>query len=343
MRLLVCTQKVDKNDAVLGFFHGWLFELAKRYERVTVICLGKGEYDLPKNVKVLSLGKEEGKSRLQYMLNFYKYIWQERKNYDTVFVHMNEEYVLLGWKIWKLLGKNIYLWRNHKIGSILTRLAVMFSNAVFYTSKGSFTAQFVKSKMMPVGIDSNFFARKSNIAKIPRSILFLGRISPVKNVDTFVDALLILQKKNVEFNAYIYGTAPETDRAYFEKIKTQAQSLIKNGKLVFKNEVPNTNTPEIYNAHEIFVNLTSSGSFDKTIIEAMLCENVVLISNESLRDFVGEEYMFKNRDADNLATKLTYFLDMNNEEKEKRGKILRSIAKKHSLEKLMDELLNTMN
>jgi len=74
MKLLIVTQKVDKNDDILGFFHGWIAEFAKHCEKITVIALGVGEYDLPRNVEVLSLGKEGGKSRLKYILNFYKYM-----------------------------------------------------------------------------------------------------------------------------------------------------------------------------------------------------------------------------------------------------------------------------
>ena len=102
MKLLIITQKVDKQDAVLGFFHRWLLEFTKNFEKITVICLERGVFDLPHNAKVLSLGKEQGKSRVKYLWNFYKYIWSERKNYDTVFVHMNQEYVLLGAPIWKI-------------------------------------------------------------------------------------------------------------------------------------------------------------------------------------------------------------------------------------------------
>ncbi|MEK7538915.1 MAG: hypothetical protein AAB552_03680 [Patescibacteria group bacterium] len=58
MKLLILTQKVDQNDDILGFFHGWIREFAKHAEQVTVIALGVGEYDLPKNVRVFSLGKE---------------------------------------------------------------------------------------------------------------------------------------------------------------------------------------------------------------------------------------------------------------------------------------------
>ena len=107
VKILIITQKVDQNDDVLGFFHGWIAEFAKHAEQVTVIALGVGGYNLPKNVRVFSLGKERGVSRLEYTLNFYRLIWRERKNYDVVFVHMNQEYVLFGGLLWKLLGKKI--------------------------------------------------------------------------------------------------------------------------------------------------------------------------------------------------------------------------------------------
>ena len=57
MKLLVLTQVVDKNDTNLGLFHTWLERIASRVEHLTVICLKRGEYHLPENVTVLSLGK----------------------------------------------------------------------------------------------------------------------------------------------------------------------------------------------------------------------------------------------------------------------------------------------
>ena len=113
MKLLIITQKVNKNDPVLGFFHRWIIEFAKYFEFVTVICLEMGEYDLPDNVKVLSLGKEERQSRLQYLIQFYWYARHERKNYDAVFVHMNQEYLILAGWLWRLVGKKVTMWRNH--------------------------------------------------------------------------------------------------------------------------------------------------------------------------------------------------------------------------------------
>ncbi len=343
MKILVLTQKVDSNDSVLGFFHRWLHEFSKSFEQVTAVCLQKGSFDLPNNVKVLSLGKEKGVSRLKYVLNFYRYIWRERKNYDVVFVHMNQEYVFLGWKLWKLLGKKVFLWRNHKKGNIFTRIAVLLSDAVFCTSPGSFTAQFKKTKIMPVGVDSDFFRRMPEISRIPQSILLLGRISPVKHVDVFVEALTILHSEGQPFVAHIYGNPTPSDKEYFKKIKEVSAELVRAGKLIFNPEVPNTKTPEIYNAHEISVNLTDAGSFDKTIVEAMLSETLVLVSNPSLTDLLTEEYMFKDVDAASLAKSLTSMLTMDRSEKEMRGKKLRTAAEKHSLQNLVRELVVSMS
>ena len=58
MRLLIVTQKVDREDDLLGFFHQWIIEFAKHCESVTVICLEEGSHRLPSNVRVFSLGKE---------------------------------------------------------------------------------------------------------------------------------------------------------------------------------------------------------------------------------------------------------------------------------------------
>lgn len=205
MRLLILTQKVDQDDDVLGFFHGWLLEFAKHFSQITVITLGEGKHSLPSNVRVLSLGKEKAFSRLHYLLRFYRFIISERNNYDTVFVHMNQEYVLLGAFLWKLFGKKILLWRNHAKGSVFTRIAVWFSDVVFCTSKESFTAQFSKTVRMPVGVDTHFFAPNPSLVRKSHSLLFLGRISPVKKVEKLLEALRELEKEQQTTRSLLQG------------------------------------------------------------------------------------------------------------------------------------------
>ena len=317
MKLLINTQKVDQNDPVLGFFHRWIEEFSKHCEQIIVICLQKGEFNLPTNVRVLSLGKETGKSHLKYLWRFYKYIWRERKNYDKVFVHMNQEYVVLGGLWWCVMGKKVFLWRNHRVGNFLTRIAVWLADTVFYTSPQSFTAQFAKAKQMPVGVDTKMFCPDPNIKPKPRSILALGRISPVKKLEIFIETLLELQKRGEIFMATIVGSPiSEIDKIYEHKLHNLAAPLLETGKLIFLPAVPHHETPAIYRAHEIYVNLTPPGSFDKTILEAMACGNLPALL------------------PDRLTTEIKKLVSMSDREKQVIRLKNQTLVERHSLNQL---------
>ncbi len=309
MKLLVITQKVDKNDPILGFFHNWVLKLAPNFEKINVICLGIGEYDLPENVKVYSLGKEAFENpdfyfvaRLKYVWKFYKYIWGLRNEYDAVFVHMNQEYVILGWKFWKLSGKKIFLWRNHPKGNFFTDIASLVSEKVFYTSPKSYTAKFKNSFLMPVGIDTEKFKPQSENKK-RNSILSLGRISPIKNIDKLVESAVLLDQRNVDFCLDIVGDSvnPE-DAQYLDILNKKAEILMAKGKVNFLKAVSQEEAVRLYQKHEIFVNLTPSGSMDKTILEAICCGCVPVVSNEYYKDM--ESVIFTSSSLEDIAQNL---------------------------------------
>lgn len=343
MKLLILTQKVDKNDDVLGFFHAWIMEFAKHCEKLTVICLGRGEYYLPENVKVLSLGKEEGASRLGYILRFYRYMWRERKNYDTVFVHMNQEYVLLGGIFWKLMGKKVTMWRNHYAGNFLTHIAMALSNTIFCTSKYSFTAQSKKTIFMPVGIDTELFKKEDGTAGKANSILFLARIAPSKKAHLVIEALRILQKEGVSFTSDFYGNSTPKDMPYLESLKEKVKEYSLENRVTFQSGIPNSKTPPVYAAHAVFVNSSPNGMYDKTIFEAMACESLILTSNLNLKGKMEDIFLFTEDDASDLARKLRVLLALDIETREKYGKILRtSVAKEQSLSLLAQRLFKEL-
>ena len=103
-RLLIITQRVDENDDLLGFFASWIREFASHYHRVTVITLAKGEYSLPGNVRILSLGKEAHASKSTQALRFIRMLWNEVRAHDAVFAHMSPIFAIAAWpftKIWR--------------------------------------------------------------------------------------------------------------------------------------------------------------------------------------------------------------------------------------------------
>ncbi|MDO8424092.1 MAG: glycosyltransferase [bacterium] len=347
MKLLIITQKVDKNDPILGFFHRWLEELANKCESVIVICLERGEYDLPSNVKVLSLGKEEKNfqfsifnfQKLKYVWRFYKYVWQERHNYDSVFVHMNQEYLLLAGDMWRVWGKRVFLWRNHAQGNLLTKLAGLLAHRVFYTSPKAFVASFSNAVIMPAGIDLKHF-KTTPVPVESNRILVLGRISPVKRIDAIIDGLKHLELRGVDYKADIVGDALPKDVEYERSLKEKIQELGLARKLRMLPSVPHAKAPELYQQYKLLINLTPDGSLDKTIFEALASGLKVVVANSFFKDWLPTTWVLENPDdAKELAEKLSSALpDSHTHNSETQGKIS-VLLKEHSLKTLVDKLM----
>lgn len=336
MHLLIITQKIDELDPILGFFHRWVEELAKNCQKVTVICLERGGNHLPAKVKILSLGKERKVGRLKYLINFYRYLWRERKSYNTVFVHMNQEYVLLAGWWWRLTGKKIFLWRNHPQGSWLTRLAVFWSDRVFCTSPQSYTAHFAKTKIMPVGIDTDLF-RPLGQKRLLNSILFLGRLSPIKRPELLIEALALLAKQKIDFTAALVGPAADGD--YLERLRQLVKKHGLDERIKFFPAAVPHETVDWYNRYEVLVNLTTTGSLDKTIFEAMAAGTLILVSNRFLAGEVDGQLICKENDSKDLVAKLENIFRLTSKRKAELSSSLRDyVLAKHSLQKLMVEL-----
>lgn len=338
MKLLVLTQKIDKNDPVLGFFHNWVFKLSKKFEKISVICLEKGQYDLPDNIKVYSLGKESGRSKIKYVKNFLNLILGLYKEYDSVFVHMNQEYILLGGFIWKILRKKIYFWRNHPNGNLFTYVSVFLSNKVFCTSPYSFTKRFKKTEIMPVGIDTSIF-NTDGLDQKEKSILSIGRISPIKNVEKMIDAVILLDNRRENFVLDIVGDPVNTeDYEYKKMLLNKGEALIKKGVLNFITAVSQKEAAILYKKHSIFVNLTPSGGMDKTILEAVLCGCIPVVSNQFFED-VFENKMLTSGEPEDIAQKIKFWLDASEEMVSESSKnIIEYTKQNHSLDVLIEKL-----
>jgi glycosyltransferase involved in cell wall biosynthesis len=338
MKLLVLTQAVDTEDPVLGFMHSWIEEISKKFDHVEVVCLKSGRFSLPSNVSVHSLGKEGGRSRIKYVMRFYRYIFSLRKDYDAVLVHMNEEYVLLGGVFWMLWRKPVVLWRNHKMGSFSTRIAVLLSRTVCFTSPSAYAARFKNSVQMPIGIDTKKFS-EPNTPAADRSILFLGRIDGVKRPLEFLEALQALVAQGIRFRANIYGDPTYPDDPFFTTFKNAVAPLEASGQVTLHHSVRNADTPAVYGAHMIYVNLTPSGSFDKTIGEAMACGCIVVTANAALHGVIPDAFITDSNDGTVIAAAIKAALECPVEE---RNSIVRQsrdyVEREHSLILLVEKL-----
>ena len=311
MKLLIVTQKVDKNDSALGFFHRWIEEFSKHCEKLTVICLQKGEYNLPDNVKVLSLGKEIGNSRGQYLLNFFKYIKEEEENYDHVFVHMNPIYVILGAIPWRSWNKDISLWYVHKSVDLKLRIAEFLADKIFTVSKDTFNLKSDKLKIVGHGIpleDFKISYKNAEHKDKKLKIISVGRITPIKNLDILIEAGSILKEKGINFEIKFVGVPmQESDSEYLDKLKTIVKNKCLDKEVIFYGSVLSSKVKEEYWKSDLSVNLSPTGGVDKVVLESIASGLPVLVSNHAFKDYLGvysDRLIFKERDFHDLAQKI---------------------------------------
>lgn len=345
MKLLILTQKVDINDSVLGFFHRWLEEFTKHCEKVLVICLEKGEFSLPANVKVLSLGKEEGKNRLKYICRFYKYIWQERKKYDVIFVHMNPEYILLGGCFWKLLGKKIGLWYAHGHVNWILRVAEKIVDMIFTSTKSGCRLDSSKIKVVGQGIDVDFFKPAESSRPVEKffKIVSIGRLSPAKDYPTLIKAAKVLSGRGRFIKVDIIGaTALPSEGGYLNFLKNMVEENGLGGVVIFLGEVANAKIPPYLQASDLFVNMSHTGSLDKAIVEAMAVGLPVLTCNEALEEVLGDYVnilMYPKGDFWQLAEKIDFIINLSPDRRRVLSSDLREIVvKNHSVQNFVGKI-----
>lgn len=343
MRLLIFTQTVNRDDPTLGFFHNWIRELTKHFEQVTVFALRTGKQDLPANVTVFPLRPTGVASKLRTALRVLKLSWIHRREYDAVFVHMNQEYLLVaGWLFW-LLRKRVYMWRNHYAGSFRTSIAAFFCDKVFYTSKSSYTARYKKSVKMPVGVDVGSRYLEGRVERKPHSILFLGRFDPSKRPDLVVEALGKLYKEGIKFTATFVGGPKDVNSTFPKEVAVRANELGMWSFVRFVGPVANNDKYEYYRSHDIYVNCGKTGMLDKTLFESISCGCLPIFSSEDMAEIVGPEFAYKDGDADDLAAHFKKALALS---EEKRAELVKTYQEKaidaHTLPVLAERLFEEM-
>lgn len=164
---------------------------------------------------------------------------------------------------------------------------------------------------IPNGIPEEFFKLK-NKTKEENKILFLGRISPIKNLETAIKSMQNLNDKKISLE--FVGPVEE-------KYLLELKELIKKIKLEKRIDF----SPAIYNLRKkiskldsckIFILPSKTEGMPQSLIEAMAREKIVLGSNiPAIQDLITEGkngYLFKQGDSLNLANKMNFILSKNN-------------------------------
>ena len=354
MNLVLVTQVLDRQDAVLGFFARWVEGLAARVGKLRVVALEVGDVSgLPTNVDVRVLGRRGFLGR--YMR--YRRILNEAfaaDGFDTLLTHMVPRYSTLAAGLARRHNVGHFLWYTHKgVDKRLTR-AVEVVHKVFTASDESMRVDTSKKTVTGHGIDLQHFqppaGGRDAVDGAPLRLLSVGRLTPAKDPLTLLRGLALLVERGLDVHLdWAGGSLAAGDEAYRKKVEREVQDLNLSERVHLHGAVAYTQIPDLYQRAHLFVSGSRTGSVDKVVLEAMACGLPVLTCNESfvplLRELGGEAEVlgFAAGDPHGLAQRSQTLLEMPAAERADLGVRLRAmVARDHEVDALMDRLVQEM-
>ena len=181
--------------------------------------------------------------------------------------------------------------------------------------------------VIPPGVDvSHFYPIPADEAKLyvglkpeDRMVLFVGRIEPLKGVDTLIQAMSCLQLKETKRPVHLAiiggdpGASPEEMTAEMARLQKLCDDLGLDQSVVFLGQRDQDKLPYYYSAAEVVVMPSHYESFGMVALEAMACGTPVIASEVGglaylVRD--GETgFTIPDQEPEELCDKISWLLN----------------------------------
>jgi len=341
MRLLMLTRKVDSRDSRAGFVSDWLLQLSQNVNQLVVICQEQGDPGaLPDNIKIYSLGKEKGYSKIRQFFRAQKLFLRLVRDCDGILAHQMPIYSILIGPWSKLFRKKLVQWYAHGAIDWRLRLAACFVDEFITSSLDGF--RLVTKKPVTVvgqGINIRKFQVPSSKSQINFktqitnhknsdifNILTIGRISPSKDIESMIKAVYELKEQGINnIKLTIIGSPAMADGfKYCQTLQTMVESMNLSKQVEFIGGIPHSETVKYLTEADLFLNLSDTGSLDKTVLEAMAAGCLVLTSNIAYKNILPPKLFTAKDNPEILTAKIKELITLGEEEKTVFKKQLRS-------------------
>jgi glycosyltransferase involved in cell wall biosynthesis len=289
MRILLINFVMDRKSPVLAWQHSVALRLAAKCERLVVLTERIGDCDLPDNVEVHRVPRIlTSPLRIlgaRWLMNIPVWRWCAREKFDAVFVHMSADWAYRLAPCWRQFGIPVLLWYAH--GTVTNRLRKSHEQAacVVTSTPEGFRIPSSKVRVIGQGIDTDLFTPPASRTD-SATIVAVGRVSRRKSVDLMLETLAWLKTNAPQhpFNLRIIGpTLTRDDRTYAAEL---ADTVKRRGDLAsrvtFEGPRAMSELPAVYGSAFLHLNLSQTGSMDKTILESLACGCPTLTANEAV-------------------------------------------------------------
>ena len=278
---------MDESSQVFSHQIGIVNEIAKYFEKVTVLTGKAGTYKVLPNVEVFTSNWIPGKriiSSLKVVSLFLKLLYHKR--FNLVFSHMTSVQSALVSPVTKMLRIKHYLWYTHTSDNLALRVAHKLTNGVLTATAGSCPITGSKIHVVGHSIDTSMFKKKIKVDFPISKFIHVGRFDVSKNIELIINALKSFRDHRQDISFVNIGSpSGENNDGYYKKIIENSNAGVDKVWLDFKTAIPRNLLSEVMQKQDAFIH-AFEGSLDKAVLEATFMGlPVVTINPEYLKIF----------------------------------------------------------
>jgi glycosyltransferase involved in cell wall biosynthesis len=278
---------MDESSQVFSHQIGIVNELAKYFEKVTVITGKAGTYKVLPNVEVFTSNWIPGKriiSSLKVVSLFLKLLYQMR--FNLVFSHMTSVQSVLVSPVTRMLRIKHYLWYTHTSDNLALRVAHKLTNGVLIATAGSCPITGSKIHVVGHSIDISMFKRKIKVDFPISKFIHIGRFDTSKNIELIINALKSFREGGQDITFVNIGSpSGKNHDRYYKKIIENSNAGADKVWLDFKMGIPRYLLSDVMQKQDAFIHALE-GALDKAVLEATFMGlPVVTINPEYLKIF----------------------------------------------------------
>lgn len=292
LRLLLVNFAMDRRDPVLAWQASVARELARRSERVVALTEREGDLEAEPNLEVVVVPRAFCRLPLRplgakWLAGARIGAACRREGFDACFVHMNHEWVARLWPWLRASGVPILLWYAHGSVSRRLRLSHRLADRIVTSSPEGFRIPSEKVEVIGQAIDTALFSLREAPTR-REEIVYVGRVAPRKRIELLIEVLAALGRLRPEapLRLRVVGPTLPRDRGYEASLRRRAEDLGVAGRLELAGPVDREAIPALYGHAFLHLNVSRTGSMDKTVLEALACGCPVLTSNEAYAELL---------------------------------------------------------
>lgn len=289
MRILLINYEMNEESPVLAASVALVNELAPRVESLTVLTEKIGKYKLISNLYVeeiprrpFGIPKSLGGGCLA-IFQLYKLL--QKHPCDVCYIHMAHKWAYRFWPVFKFYKIPVLMWYAHGSVKWHLYLATWCANKIVTPTDESFRINTSKKTIIGHGIDAQLFNPPAARTPLPE-VVSVGRLSPRKRPMLAVDVLAALRAQDPTTPWRLKLVGPclgAADEAHLKEVRQHIAALGLEAAVDITGPLTQAQTVDLYKTARLHLNVSQTGSMDKTVLESLACGCPVVTTNEAFQ------------------------------------------------------------